>query len=102
MPGYLTKRFFHSIIIVIGISIAVFLLSRITGDPVSLMVGFDTSKEDREILRKELGLDRPVFIQYFIFVKGAVRGDFGENGVGGKPERRNALRHGKLRSVILT
>lgn len=56
---------------------AVFLISRLTGDPVSIMVDFDTPMEDREVLRKELGLDKPVPIQYLIFLKGAIRGDFG-------------------------
>ena len=58
---------------------AVFLISRLTGDPVSLMVDFDTSTEDREILRKELGLDKPIPIQYLIFLKGVIRGDFGDS-----------------------
>jgi ABC-type dipeptide/oligopeptide/nickel transport system permease component len=79
MTGFLTRRFIQSIIIVIGISIAVFALSRLSGDPVSLMVGFDTPKEDREILRREMGLDKPIFIQYLIFFKGAVQGDFGKS-----------------------
>jgi len=79
MSGYLTNRFFQSIIIIIGISMAVFLISRLTGDPVSLMVDFDTSTEDREILRKELGLDKPIPIQYLIFLKGVIRGDFGDS-----------------------
>ena len=77
MSGYLTKRFIHSIIIIFGISIAVFVISRLTGDPVSLMVDFDTPMEDREIMRKELGLDKPVPVQYLIFLKGAIKGDFG-------------------------
>ena len=77
MSGYLTKRFIHSIIIIFGISIAVFVISRLTGDPVSLMVDFDTPREDREIMRKELGLDKPVAVQYLIFLKGAIKGDFG-------------------------
>ena len=58
---------------------AVFLISRLTGDPVSLMVDFDTPKEDREVLRKELGLDKPIPIQYLIFLKGVIRGDFGDS-----------------------
>jgi len=77
MSGYLYRRFIQSIIIIIGISMAVFLISRLTGDPVSIMVDFDTSKEDREVLRKELGLDKPVPIQYLIFLRGAIRGNFG-------------------------
>ena len=77
MSGYLTRRFIHSIIIIFGISVAVFAISRFTGDPVSLMVDFDTPKEDREVLRKELGLDKPIPVQYLIFLKGAIKGDFG-------------------------
>jgi len=77
MSGYLTRRVVHSIIIVIGISMVVFLISRLTGDPVSLMVDFDTPMEDREVLRKELGLDKPLPLQYLIFLKGAIKGDFG-------------------------
>jgi ABC-type dipeptide/oligopeptide/nickel transport system permease component len=79
MTSYLTKRLIHSVIIIIGISLAVFMLARLTGDPVSLMVGFDTSKEDREILRKEMGLDRPLFVQYALFLKEAMRGNFGKS-----------------------
>lgn len=79
MSRYLIKRLIHSIIIIFGISIAVFLISRMTGDPVSLMVDFDTSKEDREIMRHELGLDKPIPAQYFIFLKGAFKGDFGDS-----------------------
>ncbi|MBW1722402.1 MAG: ABC transporter permease [Deltaproteobacteria bacterium] len=77
MFGYLTRRFIHSVFIIIGISLAVFAISRLTGDPVSLMVDFDTPREDREVLRKELGLDKPLPLQYLIFLKGAVKGEFG-------------------------
>jgi peptide/nickel transport system permease protein len=77
MRAYLIKRLIHSIIIIIGISMVVFIISRMTGDPVSIMVDFTTPKEDRDIIRKELGLDKPIPIQYLIFIKNAVKGDFG-------------------------
>ena len=77
MRAYLTKRLIHSIIIIIGISMVVFIISRMTGDPVSIMVDFTTPQEDRDILRKELGLDKPIPVQYLIFLKNAVKGDFG-------------------------
>jgi peptide/nickel transport system permease protein len=41
------------------------------------MVDFTTSQEDRDIIRKELGLDKPIFVQYLIFLKNAAKGDFG-------------------------
>ena len=77
MRTYLTKRLIHSIIIIIGISMVVFIISRMTGDPVSIMVDFTTPQEDRDIIRRELGLDKPIVLQYFIFLKNAVKGDFG-------------------------
>ena len=77
MRSYLTKRLIHSIIIIIGISMVVFIISRMTGDPVSIMVDFTTPKEDRDIIRKELGLDKPIAVQYLIFIKNALKGDFG-------------------------
>jgi ABC-type dipeptide/oligopeptide/nickel transport system permease component len=79
MSGYLTRRFLHSIIIIIGISIAVFVISRLTGDPVSIMVGPDTSSADRAVIRKELGLDRPIPVQYLFFLKEALQGNFGKS-----------------------
>lgn len=79
MSKYLIRRLFHSIIIIIGISIVVFLISRMTGDPISVMVDFDTSEKDRAILRKEFGLDEPLPVQYLFFMKNALRGNFGKS-----------------------
>ncbi|MBM4307336.1 MAG: ABC transporter permease [Deltaproteobacteria bacterium] len=79
MSKYLIRRLFHSIIIIIGISIVVFLISRLTGDPISVMVDFDTSEKDRAILRKEFGLDEPLPVQYLFFMKNALRGNFGKS-----------------------
>jgi len=79
MSGYLVKRLIHSIIIIFGISMAVFVISRLTGDPVSIMVDFGTSVEDREAIRKDLGLDKPMPVQYLIFLKKAALGDFGDS-----------------------
>jgi peptide/nickel transport system permease protein len=57
----------------------VFIISRMTGDPVSIMVDFTTPQEDRDIIRKELGLDKPIAVQYLIFLKKAIRGNFGRS-----------------------
>jgi len=85
MSHYLIKRFIHSIIIILGISVAVFFISRMTGDPVSLMVDFTATKEDRAAIRHDLGLDKPMAIQYLIFLKGAIKGDFGDSIRFGEP-----------------
>ncbi len=88
MSDYLIKRFIHSIIIIIGISVAVFFISRMTGDPVSLMVDFTATKEDRAAIRHDLGLDKPMAVQYLIFLKGALKGDFGDSIRYGEPALR--------------
>jgi peptide/nickel transport system permease protein len=79
MRFYLIRRLIHSIIIIIGISMVVFIISRMTGDPVSIMVDFTTPQEDRDIIRRELGLDKPIAVQYLMFLKKAVKGNFGKS-----------------------
>jgi peptide/nickel transport system permease protein len=60
-------------------SIIVFTLGRLSGDPVSLLLGDLATKEDRALITKELGLDKPVPVQYGIFLKNALRGDLGRS-----------------------
>lgn len=56
-----------------------FALFRFVGDPVANMVGQDTSTEERIQIRKALGLDDPVYIQFLNFTKNAVQGEFGNS-----------------------
>lgn len=104
MSGYLTRRFVQSIIVIIGISIVVFVISRLSGDPVNLMVSMDTPEKYRVILRKELGLDKPIPIQYLIFLRGALKGDFGESIRYGEPALRLVLQRlpATLRLLLFT
>jgi ABC-type dipeptide/oligopeptide/nickel transport system permease component len=74
------QRTLHTVPILIGISIIVFSLMHLTpGDPVEIMLGGvgHVSQADIELMRAELGLDRPLMQQYFAFVRGIVRGDWG-------------------------
>jgi len=74
------QRLLQTIPVLIGISLIVFSLMHLTpGDPVEIMlaeVGY-VSQEDIELMRAELGLDRPLIEQYFSFVAGILRGDWG-------------------------
>lgn len=79
MQRYLVKRLFHSIIVILGISLIVFIITHLTGDPTDLLIHPEASREERELLRKELGLDRPLYVQYFEFLKNAFQGDFGKS-----------------------
>jgi len=74
---YILNRFMHSILVLIGVSLVVFGLIRLSGDPTALMLPVDATAEDEANLRAVLGLDRPLPVQYFEFVTRAVQGDFG-------------------------
>ncbi len=63
----------------LAVAFIAFGLFRFVGDPVANMVGQDTSTEERIQIRKALGLDDPVYIQFFNFTKNAVQGEFGNS-----------------------
>ena len=80
MKQFLIKRVLFLIPVVLGVSTLVFLfLHLIPGDPVEVMLGESARAVDKELLRHELGLDRPVLEQYGVFLKGMATADFGHS-----------------------
>jgi glutathione transport system permease protein len=80
MATFFARRLLQVIPVIIGVSIAVFLmLHLIPGDPARLVAGMDATAEDLENVRRALGLDQPLPIQYFNFITRALFGDFGES-----------------------
>lgn len=77
MGKYLFRRFIHACFVLLGVSIVVFLLARIGGDPTDLMAPLDATPEDIATLRRSLGFDRPLLVQYVDFVTKGLTGDFG-------------------------
>lgn len=77
MSRYIAKRLQQSILVILGVSVVVFFIMHLTGDPASLMLPLDASPEDVAAFRSVMGLDDPLHIQYSRFLKNAVRGDFG-------------------------
>jgi ABC-type dipeptide/oligopeptide/nickel transport system permease component len=61
------------------LSITIFCLVRITGDPAVLMAEPGAKEEDLQAIRREFGLDRPLVVQYLVFAKNIMRGDFGKS-----------------------
>jgi peptide/nickel transport system permease protein len=57
----------------------VFIVMRLSGDPVPLLLPPDAPIAEMERLRSEMGLDRPIYVQYGVFVRQAVKGDFGRS-----------------------
>jgi peptide/nickel transport system permease protein len=68
-----------------GISLIVFLVNFVIGDPLSGLISVETPEETRAMLRHQYGFDRPVLVQYFDFARRAVVGDFGDSYIIKKP-----------------
>jgi peptide/nickel transport system permease protein len=78
MPAYILRRLGLLVPVLIGISIFVFFgLHLIPGDVAQLLLGDKGTPEDLARLRQELGLNKPIWMQYAIFARKAIRGDFG-------------------------
>jgi peptide/nickel transport system permease protein len=79
MKGYIIRRVLYAIVSLILLSITIFCMVRITGDPAVLMAEPGAKEEDLQAIRREFGLDKPVVLQYFIWVKSLLHGDFGKS-----------------------
>src|SRR3990172_11019888 len=80
MGPYLLKRIVLAAPVLVGVSIVVFTMVRlIPGDPAQLMAGQAATQEIITGIRRDLGLDRPVVVQYAYFLRNAIRGDLGRS-----------------------
>jgi ABC-type dipeptide/oligopeptide/nickel transport system permease component len=79
LTGYLGKRLAAVVALTLGISVLVFLIIRlIPGDPAIVMLGTNAGDADLVArLHQQLGLDRPIYTQYFIWIGNVLHGDFG-------------------------
>src|SRR3989449_11538945 len=77
MRRFLAVRLVQSLATLLLLSLAVFVLARATGDPLSLILPMAATEEDYANARRYLGLDRPLPEQYVSFLVRAARGDFG-------------------------
>ncbi|MDR7464549.1 MAG: ABC transporter permease [Armatimonadota bacterium] len=80
MPGYLRRRTLLGLVTVLGVSVGAFLMIHLVpGDPVLVMLSEFASPADQQALRQQLGLDRPLYIQYWRYLGGILRGDLGRS-----------------------
>ena len=80
MRAFLTRRLLLLVPTLLGVTLATFLMLHLTpGDPVTITLGEFASASDVARLRAELGLDRPIVVQYLKFLGRAVRGDLGSS-----------------------
>jgi len=83
--SYLLRRLWQSLLVLFGVSVVVFFILHLTGDPAALLLPPDATAEDIAKFRTDMGFDDPWVVQYARFLKGAVRGDFGESLRHGEP-----------------
>jgi peptide/nickel transport system permease protein len=68
MGAYIIRRLLQSMIVILGVIIITFLISRVLGDPVALLLPPEATPEQRAFLSKDLGLDRPLYVQLLVYV----------------------------------
>jgi len=83
---YTGRRILQIIPVLLGVSLVVFFMVRaIPGDPAQIMLGQQATQEQVQQIRENMGLDKPIFVQYGLFLKDALRGDLGDSIVTGRP-----------------
>jgi peptide/nickel transport system permease protein len=85
MQKYLLRRLLLGLVTLLSVSLIIFIMSRVSGDPRHIYLDDYSTQEDWDRMGVVLGLDKPYYQQYAIFLKGAVRGDFGESVREGRP-----------------
>lgn len=80
MTAYLIRRLWQTILVLLGVSLIVFILVQLAGDPVLLMLaGTAATEQDLQQLREELGYNDPPVVQYFRYLGHVVQGDLGNS-----------------------
>lgn len=79
MQRYIATRVFHSFIALIAVSVIVFGLARITGNPLDVLLPLEATAEDFARMEKVWGLDKPLPLQYLQYMNNVVHGNFGES-----------------------
>src|SRR5258708_29643682 len=74
---YLLSRLLHGVFVLLGVSVVVFGLTWLTGDPASVLLPLNTPPDQVQKFRQNMGLDQPIPVQYAAFLGRAVHGDFG-------------------------
>ncbi len=90
MLAFILRRLAQAVIVMLTVAFIAFMLFQYVGDPVTSLLGQDATQDQRDMLRKDLGLDQPFPVQFARFVGNAVRGEFGLS-----------LRQGRKVSVLI-
>lgn len=77
MLAFVIRRVFQALIVLIIVGLVAFMMFQFVGDPIEGMLGRERTQEDVDRLRRILGIDQPVVVQYWRFVMRVISGDFG-------------------------
>ncbi len=77
MVAFILRRLAQAVIVMLTVAFLAFMLFQYVGNPVAQMLGQDATQEQREALKRDLGLDQPFPVQFARFVGNAVQGEFG-------------------------
>ncbi|WMY10935.1 ABC transporter permease [Paraburkholderia phenoliruptrix] len=99
MPAYILRRIGSALLTVWLMSVLIFVLVRMVGDPAYLLMPPEATEADRQLFREQLGLADPVPLQYARFLAGMLRGDMGNSFHFGAPALSMAL--SRLASSLL-
>ncbi|MBO6891638.1 MAG: ABC transporter permease [Roseibium sp.] len=93
MSVFVIRRLMQAFFVVFLMSVIVFFGVNIVGDPVYMLVSPDADQADIEAAIRRLGLDRPIWEQYLLFLKGAAQGNLGDSFIFGEPALKLILHH---------
>ncbi|MGS4886201.1 ABC transporter permease [Roseibium sp. MB-4] len=93
MSVFVIRRLMQAFLVVFLMSVIVFFGVNIVGDPVYMLVSPDADQADIEAAIRRLGLDRPIWDQYLLFLKGAAQGNLGDSFIFGEPALKLILHH---------
>lgn len=79
MGRMLLLRLWHGLIVIVGVTVVVFVVTRMIGDPVDVMLPLEATEEQRAAFEAQLGLDKPIVVQFVDYVWDLTRFDFGNS-----------------------
>ncbi|NHF71780.1 ABC transporter permease [Paracoccus xiamenensis] len=79
MPDFILRRLFQGLLVVLGVTATVFVVTRVFGDPVSLMLPLSATDAQRAAFAAQIGLDQPLPVQFWRFLTDIVTLDFGDS-----------------------
>ena len=91
MQRYIVVRLVQGLVTLLVLSLAVFLSVHLTGDAAQYLLGPEGTQEDYEQLKKNLGLDKPLPVQYALFLGNVVQGDFGTSHITGQSASKTLM-----------